>query len=93
MTREGETFEGRDDITYRITHGNHVISFRHLHEASCSTCGAKTLEPYEQIDVEEEAGVGVHPDYEAKVSRIGSGSLGTHWPNDVQRVLNLEPHK
>lgn len=88
-----ETFEGREDLTYRLTHGHHVISFRHLHGASCSSCGAKTLEPYEQIEVEEEAGVGFHPDYEAKVSRIGSGTLGTYWPKDVQRVLGLKPHK
>lgn len=88
-----ETFEGKSDLTYRATHGRHVVSFRHLHGASCSSCGAKTLEPYEQIGVEDETGVGFHPDYEAKVSRIGSGSLGTYWPKDVQRVLGLEPHK
>jgi hypothetical protein len=27
------------------------------------------------------------------VSRIGSGTLGTYWPKDVERVLNLSPDK
>lgn len=88
-----QTFEGKSDLTYRTTHGHHVVSFRHLHGASCSSCGAKTLEPYEQIGVEDETGVGLNPDYEAKVSRIGSGSLGTYWPKDVRRVLGLEPDR
>lgn len=88
-----ETFEGRSDLTYRATRGRHVVSFRHLHGASCTNCGAKTLEPYEQTGIEDEAGVGFHPDYEASVSRIGSGSLGTYWPKDVERVLGLSPDK
>lgn len=88
-----ETFEGRSDLSYRTTHGHHVVSFRHLHGASCTNCGAKTLEPYEQIGVEDEVGVGFHPDYEASVSRLGSGSLGTYWPKDVKRVLGLDPTK
>ncbi len=88
-----ETFEGCDDLTYRVTNGKHVISFRHLHGARCTNCDASTLEPYEQIGVDAEAGVGFHADYEAKVSRIGSGTLGTYWPKDVQRVLGLKPHK
>lgn len=88
-----ETFEGRSDLAYRSTQGRHVVSFRHLHGAVCTNCGASTLEPYEQIEVEDETGVGFHPDYEASVSRIGSGSLGTYWPKDVQRVLGLGPDK
>jgi len=87
------TFEGRSDLAYRSTEGRHVVSFRHLHGASCTNCGAKTLEPYEQIAVEDEADIGLHPDYEASVSRIGSGTLGTYWPKDVERVLNLSPDK
>lgn len=88
-----ETFQGRSDLTHRILHGAHIITFRHLHGARCTECGAKTLEAYEQIGVDDEIGVGFHPDYEAKVSRIGSGTLGTYWPKDVQRVLDLRPHK
>lgn len=51
------------------------------------------MEPYEQIAVEDEADIGLHPDYEASVSRIGSGTLGTYWPKEVERVLNLSPDK
>ncbi len=88
-----EAFEGRSDLTHRITNGRHVLSFRHLHGARCRACDAQSLEPYEQFAVEDEAGVGVRADYEAKVSRIGSGTLGTYWPKDVQRVLGLKPHR
>lgn len=88
-----ETFEGRSDLTVRVTRGPHVVSFRHLHGAECTSCGAATLEPYEALAVEDEAGLGFHPDYEASVSRIGSGTLGTYWPKDVERVLDLHPDK
>lgn len=87
------SFQGRSDLTHRVTRGPQVISIRHLHGAHCTNCEATTLKAYEQIQIEDEIGIGFHPDYEAKVSRIGSGTLGTYWPKDVQRVLNLEPHK
>lgn len=88
-----EAFEARSDLTHQIVQGRHVVSFRHLHGARCSSCGAQALEPYELIGIEDEAGIGVTADYEAKVSRIGSGTLGTYWPKDVERVLGLRPHK
>lgn len=88
-----ETFNGCSDLTYRTKRGRHVISFRHLHGASCTNCGAKTLEPYEQIGVEDKMGVGSDPDYEASVSSLESGSLGIEWPMEVQRFLGLDPTK
>lgn len=88
-----EAFEGRSDLVLHVARGAHVLSFRRLHGARCAACGAEALEPYEQVAVDDEAGVGVRADYEAKVSRIGSGTLGTYWPKDVQRVLGLVPHR
>lgn len=85
------SFEGRDDLTLELPSKGHVVIFRHLHGARCSRCGYQVLEPYDQAAVEEEVGVSFHSDYEAKVSRIGSGTLGTYWPKDVQRVMGLEP--
>lgn len=41
--------------------------------------------------MEDEVGVGFHPDYRAKVSRIGKGTVGTYWPKDVERLLGLRP--
>lgn len=86
-----KTFEGRDDLGLEIPSHGHVIIFRHLQGARCSKCAYQVLEPTDQVAVEKEAGVSFHSDYEAKVSRIGSGTLGTYWPKDVQRVMQLEP--
>lgn len=85
-------FVGRDDLTLELPSKGHVVIFRHLHGARCGRCGHQLLEPYDQAAVEDEVGASFHSDYEAKVSRIGSGTLGTYWPKDVQRVMGLEPH-
>jgi hypothetical protein len=82
---------GRDDLSLELPGRGHVIIFRHLQGARCAKCGYQVLEPNDQYSVEKEAGVGFHSDYEAKVSRIGSGTLGTYWPKDVQRVMQLQP--
>ncbi len=87
-----ETFEGRDDLSAEVRKEHTILIFRRLSGARCRNCHAQTLEPYEEIDIEREAGFGAKSDYEAKVSRIGSGSLGTYWPKDVTRVMGLHPH-
>lgn len=87
------TFLAADDVSMEFAHKGKVYVFAHLHGARCSACGAQTVEAYEQIRMDEEIGVGHRADYEAKVSRIGSGSLGTYWPRDVERLLRLNPDK
>lgn len=85
------SFVGRDDLSAEIARPGGVVIYRHLRGAKCSSCGAQSLEPGEQIQIEREAGVGQVGDYEAKVSNIGSGTVGTYWPKDVVRVMNLSP--
>ncbi|HLF06728.1 MAG TPA: hypothetical protein VI893_06125 [Thermoplasmata archaeon] len=87
------TFEGREDLEYRITRPGAVLVFRHLRGAKCATCGAQAIEPEDLIEVESEAGVGIVGDYKAKVCNIGTGTLGTYWPQDVVRNLRLSPEK
>jgi hypothetical protein len=86
-----KTLEGRDDLALEIPSRGHVVIFRHLQGARCAKCAYQLLEPGDQHAVEEEVGVSFHSDYEAKVSRIGSGTLGTYWPKDVARAMHLEP--
>lgn len=86
-------FEGRNDLAHEIARPGGVLVYRHLRGARCSRCSAQSLEPAEMIDVEREAGVGSISDYEAKVSNIGSGTMGTYWPKDVVRVMALSPDK
>lgn len=69
-----------------------MLVYRHLHGARCARCSFQVLEASDQFAIEQEAGTTFHPDYEAKVSRIGSGTLGTYWPKDVERVMHLAPH-
>lgn len=88
-----KAFVGRDDLTHRVSRPGGVLVFRRLRGAKCQACGVQTLEPADLVAVEEEAGVGITADYEAKVSRIGSGSLGTYWPKDVVRTMRLSPHQ
>jgi len=87
-----KAFEGRNDLSLEIPSRGHVVIFRHLQGARCGKCGYQVLEPSDQHAVEEEVGVSFHSDYEAKVSRIGSGTLGTYWPKDVTRAMHLEAH-
>lgn len=86
-------FVGRDDLSTEGPRPGGVLIFRHLRGARCEACQAQALEPADLVDLEAEAGVGVVADYEAKVSNIGSGTVGTYWPKDVVRVLGLGPNK
>lgn len=92
-TCDKRTFVGANDVSVEFIRGPTLVVFRHLHGARCASCNAQALEAYEQVDLERERGTEFHPDYEAKVSRIGRGTLGTYWPKDVERVLGLTPDK
>lgn len=88
---ERRTFVGRNDLSHEVARPGGVIIYRHLQGARCSHCGAQSLEPWELMQIEAEAGIGQVADYEAKVSNIGSGTVGTYWPKDVVRVMDLSP--
>lgn len=85
------TFVGRNDLSHEVARPGGVVIFRHLQGARCSHCRAQSLEPWELMQIEAEVGVGQVADYEAKVSNIGSGTVGTYWPRDVVRVMDLSP--
>lgn len=82
---------GSDEVTHQVVRPGNLQTFRHLRGAKCAVCGAQYLEPEDVIAVDEAVGAGVVADFEAKVSNIGSGTLGTYWPKDVVRAANLEP--
>ncbi len=86
-----DSFVGRSDLSHEIGRPGGVVVFRRLKGAKCANCQAQSLEPSEQIQIEREAGIGQVADYEAKVSNIGSGTVGTYWPKDVVRVMDLGP--
>lgn len=88
-----KTFVGQDDLVVRFAARDGVHVFHHIHGVRCESCGAQTMEPYEQLDIEEEVGARFKPDYEGKITRIGRGTLGTYWPKDVERVMELAPDK
>lgn len=85
------TFVGRSDLSHEVARPGGVVVYRHLYGARCAHCNAQVLEPAELVRIEEETGIGQVADYEAKVSNIGSGTVGTYWPKDVVRVMNLSP--
>lgn len=82
---------GRDDLHLDVPRMGVVMAFRNLQGGKCEACGAQFLEPAQAIELEDQIGVGTLSDYEAKVSKMGSGSLGTYWPRDVVRNMHLEP--
>ncbi len=84
-------FVGRSDLNHEVARPGGVVIYRHIRGAKCSHCGAQSIEPAEQIHIESETGMAQVADYEAKVSNIGSGTVGTYWPKDVVRVMNLNP--
>lgn len=86
-------FVGRDDLGHEVAKPDGLVIFRHLRGARCESCGVQSLEGEDLAALEQEAGVELLADYEAKVSSIGSGTVGTYWPKDVVRVLRLGPDR
>jgi hypothetical protein len=83
------TLKGSDDVHVEVVRDNMVHAFRHMHGAMCSSCPVIVLEPYDAIGVEDQVGMPFVSDYEAKVTNIGTGTVGTYWPKDVQRIMGL----
>lgn len=82
---------GRDDLSVETTlPGGAAVVYCNIRGAECSNCGAQYLEP-DDADRLEVARAKHRVDFEAKVSRIGSGTVGTYWPKDVVRLLDLRP--
>lgn len=88
------TFEGRDDLDHEIVFNGIPHIFHDLRGGRCRACGAQALEGYEMMRIEKRLGMDPtrfppHTDYEAKVAKFGSDSLGTYWPKDIRRIMRI----
>ena len=84
-----KTFEGRTDVSLDVVRRGTVYVFRNLHGAVCRACGAKTVESYEMYNIDDHILTGYRTAFEASVTNVGKGAVGTYWPKDVQRLLGL----
>ncbi len=66
-----------------------ALVHHHLHGARCQHCGSEFLEAYEDLALEEARPEDRLADYEAKVTNVSGRNLGTYWPKDVVRVMEL----
>lgn len=86
---EKQALEGRDDLVRETVVGAIVLVSHNLHGARCAHCGAEFLESYEEIALEEAGPERRLTDYQAKVTSVSGRNLGTYWPKDVVRVMDL----
>lgn len=82
------TLESRDDLVRETQRHAMMVVHHHLHGARCKSCGIEILEIYEDVALED-ALDRFAPDYAAKVTAVSGRNLGTYWPKDVVRVMNL----
>jgi hypothetical protein len=81
--------ESREDLIRETVVGAMALIHHNLHGARCRSCSAEFLEAYEEIALEEAGSARSLPDYEAKVTRVSGRNLGTYWPRDIVRVMQL----
>src|ERR1051325_5654071 len=81
--------ESRDDLLRESVAGAVVLVHHNLHGARCRNCQAEFLEAYEEVALEEAAPDRRLTDYLAKVTSVSGRNLGTYWPRDVVRVMDL----
>lgn len=82
----------RDDLVREVVVGAMALVHHNLHGAVCDACGTEFLEAYEELALEEAGPERRLTDYEAKVTSVSGKSLGTYWPKDVVRVMDLHRH-
>ena len=83
------TLTGTDDIMREMVVGALAVVHHNLHGARCSHCGTEMLEAYEEIALEEGGQPRRLTDYQAKVTSVSGRNLGTYWPKDLVRVMDL----
>ncbi len=79
----------RDDLVREVVVGAIALVHHNLHGARCESCGTEFLEAYEELALEEAGPERTLSDYQAKVTSVSGRNLGTYWPKDVVRVMNL----
>ncbi len=83
------TLESRDDLMRETTVGSIVLIHHNLHGARCTQCATEFLEAFEEITLEENGPERILTDYQAKVTSVSGRNLGTYWPKDVVRMMDL----
>lgn len=84
-----QTLESRDDLVRETVVGAMALVHHHLHGARCKHCGSEFLEAYEELALEETQPGDRFVGYEAKITNVSGRNLGTYWPKDVVRVMEL----
>jgi YgiT-type zinc finger domain-containing protein len=84
-----KALESRDDVMRETIVGAMALIHHNLHGARCSNCGAEFLESYEEIALEEAGPQRILSDYHAKITSVSGRNLGTYWPKDVVRAMDL----
>lgn len=69
--------------------GSVALVHHNLHGARCTQCGTEFLEAYEEISLEEVGPERYLSDYLAKVTSVSGRNLGTYWPKDIVRTMDL----
>lgn len=85
------TLVAASDLNVELLRGRNVVIFSNLKGARCGNCNAEALEPREIVRLEDAADDLAQADEEARVTRIGKGTVGTYWPKAVERRLKLKP--
>lgn len=84
-----KSLESRDDLVREVVVGAMAFVHHNLHGARCKNCRSEFLEAYEEIAMEETGPERLLSDYQAKVTSVSGKNLGTYWPKDVVRAMNL----
>lgn len=80
---------GRSDLAREVDADGAVLVFANLHGAACTNCHTEFLEGYEQMAIEERAGIAFRAPIQGSVTKLGGDKLGTYWPKDVASALGL----
>ena len=84
-----KSLEGRDDLLRETIVGSMAVVHHNLHGARCRSCGTELLEPYEELALEEAGPERRLTDYKARITSVSGKNLGTYWPKDIVRVMDL----
>lgn len=80
---------GRSDLSREIDANGAVLVFANLHGASCENCKTEILEGYDQMAIEDRAGMVFRAPMSGSVTALGGNKLGTYWPKDIARALGM----
>lgn len=79
----------RSDLIREVVVGAMAFVHHNLHGARCKACKTEYLEAYEEVAMEETGPERSLSDYLAKVTSVSGRNLGTYWPKDVVRAMDL----